>query len=327
MFRRMTIGEFDERLRNDARTLAPVDGVALVCLDGDDDRARANAIAVPIDLPVAIVADRVDEHDATLASAVDCFVSAQELDDVRTVAETNPTALVTCAQVLRGSAARSVREGLLVESLAYSTLQSGREFATWLASNHGRWKPSTRDAVVRAERFDERLVITLDDPDRHNAYSSRMRDQLRSVLDVALVDPTVESIVVDGAGPSFSSGGDLSEFGSFSTPAEAHLVRTTDSVAAAMFRLADRLEVRVHGACVGAGVELAAIAARVVAAPSTTFRLPEVGCGLVPGAGGTVSLPRRIGRHRTAWLAFTGRPIDASTALAWGLVDEIESRP
>jgi enoyl-CoA hydratase/carnithine racemase len=43
----------------------------------------------------------------------------------------------------------------------------------------------------------------------------------------------------------------------------------------------------------------------------------------VPGAGGTVSLPRRIGRHRTAWLALTGRVIDAKTAFDWGLVDEI----
>jgi enoyl-CoA hydratase len=49
--------------------------------------------------------------------------------------------------------------------------------------------------------------------------------------------------------------------------------------------------------------------------------------GLVPGAGGTVSLPRRIGRHRTAWLALSGRRIDAPTALAWGLVDRVSGRP
>jgi enoyl-CoA hydratase/carnithine racemase len=45
--------------------------------------------------------------------------------------------------------------------------------------------------------------------------------------------------------------------------------------------------------------------------------------GLVPGAGGSVSLPRRIGRHRTMWLVLTGRTIDAGTALAWGLVDVV----
>ena len=79
----------------------------------------------------------------------------------------------------------------------------------------------------------------------------------------------------------------------------------------------------VHGGCVGAGVELPAFAGRVVADPAATFWLPELGMGLVPGAGGTVSIPRRIGRQRAALLAVTGRRIDAATALAWGLVDDI----
>jgi enoyl-CoA hydratase/carnithine racemase len=61
----------------------------------------------------------------------------------------------------------------------------------------------------------------------------------------------------------------------------------------------------------------------VVARPDATFWLPELSLGLIPGAGGTVSLPRRIGRQRTAWLALSGRSLDARTALAWGLVDEV----
>jgi enoyl-CoA hydratase/carnithine racemase len=51
--------------------------------------------------------------------------------------------------------------------------------------------------------------------------------------------------------------------------------------------------------------------------------LPELAMGLIPGAGGTVSLPRRIGARRTAELALSGEPIDATTALDWGLIDEI----
>lgn len=77
---------------------------------------------------------------------------------------------------------------------------------------------------------------------------------------------------------------------------------------------------------VGAGIELAAFADRIVADPATRISLPELTLGLLPGAGGTVSLPRRIGRQRTAYLALTGSVIDASTALAWGLVDEIAPR-
>jgi enoyl-CoA hydratase/carnithine racemase len=53
------------------------------------------------------------------------------------------------------------------------------------------------------------------------------------------------------------------------------------------------------------------------------LQLPEVTMGLIPGAGGTASLPRRIGRHRTAWMALTGQFVDVVTAQQWGLVDEV----
>jgi enoyl-CoA hydratase/carnithine racemase len=87
--------------------------------------------------------------------------------------------------------------------------------------------------------------------------------------------------------------------------------------------VADRVVVHLHGDVAGSGIELAAFAGRVVAARSTRISLPEVGLGLIPGAGGTVSLPRRIGRHRTLRLALGEASIDADTALAWGLVDEV----
>jgi enoyl-CoA hydratase/carnithine racemase len=73
----------------------------------------------------------------------------------------------------------------------------------------------------------------------------------------------------------------------------------------------------------GSGIELAAFTDWVVAAADSQIALPEIGLGLVPGAGGTVSLTRRIGRLRTAWLAFSGSTIDAATARTWGLVDEL----
>ena len=88
--------------------------------------------------------------------------------------------------------------------------------------------------------------------------------------------------------------------------------------------MADRTTVHIHGSTVGSGIELAAFAHRVVAHRDTRIALPEVRLGLVPGAGGTVSLPRRIGRHATVLLALGLPSIDADTALDWGLVDEIE---
>lgn len=77
------------------------------------------------------------------------------------------------------------------------------------------------------------------------------------------------------------------------------------------------------GACVGAGVEMSAFADRVVAARGTTVRLPEVAMGLIPGAGGTVSLTRRIGRQRTALLALLGDAVEIDSPIVLGLVDEV----
>jgi enoyl-CoA hydratase/carnithine racemase len=82
-------------------------------------------------------------------------------------------------------------------------------------------------------------------------------------------------------------------------------------------------DVHVQGACIGAGVEIAAFAARLTATADAWFQLPELAMGLVPGAGGCVSVPRRIGRQRAALMILSGRRINAPTALRWGLIDAI----
>ena len=138
-----------------------------------------------------------------------------------------------------------------------------------------------------------------------------------------LGDPSIRRVVITGAGPSFCSGGDLDEFGTLPDPATAHAIRSTRNPARLVAACADRLRFEVHGACVGAGVELPAFASHVVATPDAYFQLPEVSMGLVPGAGGTVSIPRRIGRQRTAYMALSGQRIDVEVALRWGLVDEV----
>lgn len=130
-----------------------------------------------------------------------------------------------------------------------------------------------------------------------------------------------------GAGPAFCSGGDLDEFGTATDLTAAYLVRLERAPWRVIDAVRDRVTAHVHGACIGAGMEMAAFAGAVIAAPDTVFRLPEIDMGLVPGAGGTVSVPRRIGRWRAAWLMLTGLPLDARTALRWGLVDALDHRP
>jgi enoyl-CoA hydratase/carnithine racemase len=241
--------------------------------------------------------------------------------------ERSPEVAVVFAHVLRVSEHLATRDALVLESLTYSALQGGPAFATWLAGRRSRpvkHRPDT-DRTVLVERRGDELVLTLNRPHVRNAVNARLRDELCAALAVASADPSVSSIELRGAGPAFSSGGDLDEFGSLPDTSVAHLVRTSRSPARLLAGVAERTTAFVHGACVGAGIELSAFARRVVAAPDARVRLPEVGLGLVPGAGGTVSIPHRIGRQRTAWLGLSAATVDAGTAHQWGLVDEVAS--
>jgi enoyl-CoA hydratase/carnithine racemase len=85
----------------------------------------------------------------------------------------------------------------------------------------------------------------------------------------------------------------------------------------------EKFEFHLHRACVGSGIEIPAFAHSVSATSKTYFQLPEISMGLIPGAGGCISIPRRIGSQRTAYLALSGKRINASTALEWGLIDSI----
>ena len=155
------------------------------------------------------------------------------------------------------------------------------------------------------------MSITLTRPDRLNALDAAMRDGLVEAFTLAAAAPDIARVELRGEGRAFCAGGDLDEFGSRSDPATAHLVRLQRSVGRAISQLDKSTVTYLHGACMGSGIELAAFTDWVVAAPDTQIALPEIGLGLVPGAGGTVSLTRRIGRLRTAWLAFSGSTIDA----------------
>lgn len=264
--------------------------------------------------PLRAAVDVVLEREEDLAAVVAGIVAA-------------PQAAATLVQVLRATAMLDVAAGLAVESMAYAALQAGPEHVRWLQRRGAAHVvPEGEEPVVRIARGGNDIVLTLARPARHNAFSARMRDDLAAGLALAVGDPEC-AVVLRGQGASFCSGGDLDEFGTRSDPATAHLIRTTRSPARLLAEVGARTRVELHGACIGAGIELAAYAATVVARPDAFIQLPEVAMGLIPGAGGTVSLPRRIGRQRTALLALTGRRLDATTARNWGLVDRVEAAP
>lgn len=245
------------------------------------------------------------------------------LERLRDAVARQPVAAAVAAQTLRTSVLMSFGEALVQESIAYSMLLASGGFRAWRAANPPRDRLDDPGPRVMVEAADGEVRIRLSRPDRRNAFDARMRDELVEALTFADEHPDAPRVVLSGEGPAFSAGGDLDEFGSAADVGQAHLVRTLRSPARLVRELGERCEVRVHGACVGAGIEVPAAAARVVASPGAVFRLPEVGMGLIPGAGGTASIPRRIGRRRATYMAITGAEIDLATALAWGLVDEI----
>jgi enoyl-CoA hydratase/carnithine racemase len=303
-------------------------GAVLVTLDAQAPDPE-DAPSWPASLPFVVVGEtrkgsgRGHVHERWLEL---CDVVAEEgdpaLDRIVENLHARPIACTTLALLLRRHDAGRLDDGLVAESAAYSVLQSGPEFAAWRAAHPVRGEPDEGQRV-RVERDGGTLRVTLTRPQRLNALDARMRDELMEALAVAAADPGVAAVELRGEGRAFCAGGDLDEFGSRPDPASAHLVRLERSVGRALAGLAARTSAFVHGACVGSGIELVAFTERVVAAPDTEVALPEIGLGLVPGAGGTVSVRRRVGRLRTAWLAFSGCTIDATTAQAWGLVDEV----
>jgi hypothetical protein len=279
-----------------------------------------------LDTPVPVATPRLFVGVGTggeADSAVDLVVSADdELDRVASACAANPTAVIVLAQLLRATESLDIASALVAESVAYSTLLGGAEFAVWRSTH--RASPTRRSsAPVQIADDGERITITLNRPEVHNAYDASTRDGLVDSLRAASALESARTVVLVGNGPSFCSGGDLGEFGTTDDPAIAHLIRSSRSPGLILHRLGSRAVVRVHGACIGAGVEIPAFCSRIEARGDATFRLPEIAMGLIPGAGGTASIPRRIGRQRMALLAISGREIDAATALRWGLVDAV----
>ncbi len=236
-----------------------------------------------------------------------------------------PQASAVLVQLLRAIEGLPPVQALPLESLAFAALQAGREFTAWLAG----CKPAlpSPSGTLWVSREAGTLNLLIDRPGALNAIDREMRDALFEAFSLAALDPGITKVRLRGRGKCFSLGADLAEFGTTRDPVQAHAIRCVTLPAYPMARRAEIYDVHVQGGCVGSGLEMAAFAGRLTASANAWFQLPETGMGILPGFGGCVSVPRRMGRQRAAALMLSGKRIGAQTALRLGLIDAILDEP
>lgn len=235
----------------------------------------------------------------------------------------HPHAAMALDDLLRMTGRGSVSSDLIAEAQAYSLLITGQDYQTW--SRRAATQPTPDPSrVVRVTRERDELIVALDWSGTFEGQRHGMDHEIRQALSQVLRDVPrgVNLIELRAAGAHFCPRC-LPDDPPAADPPSAHLERLAVNLGLAALRVSDRLSVVVRGNCVGSGLELAAFARRLQAEPQTRFRLPQLSMGLIPGSGGTVSLTRRIGRWRTAYLALSGDWIDAETAWRWRLVDAV----
>lgn len=178
------------------------------------------------------------------------------------------------------------------------------------------------ESVVLTEVAGAILVIRLNRPRRLNAFDDEMLLELGRVFRSVAADRSVGAVVVTGAGRGFCSGADITTTWEPDS-ALFGLRRRLNPVILAMAALAKPVITAVNGVVAGAGLGFAGVADVRLSAADAVFVPATAARGIVPDGGMTYSIPRLIGPGRAfSWLC-GGEHIDAATALAWGLVDEV----
>jgi enoyl-CoA hydratase/carnithine racemase len=167
--------------------------------------------------------------------------------------------------------------------------------------------------------------IALNRPEKRNALSLELMEELIGALREVSARGDTRAIVIEGAGPAFSAGHDLSEMIGRDREFLAHLFDRCSALMETLHELPQPVIAKVHGIATAAGCQLVAACDLAVAAQGTRFATPGVKIGLFCSTP-MVPISRAIGRKRAMEMLLTGEPIDAATALDWGLVNRVVAR-
>jgi enoyl-CoA hydratase/carnithine racemase len=164
--------------------------------------------------------------------------------------------------------------------------------------------------------------ITLNRPEKRNALSLELMEELIRGLEWVAAEPETRTIVIEGTGPAFSAGHDLSEMTGRDLAFYQHLFDVCTVLMETIHRVPQPVIAKVHGVATAAGCQLVAACDLVVAADTARFATPGVRIGLFCSTP-MVPLSRAIGRKRALEMLLTGEMIDAATARDWGLINSV----
>jgi len=184
---------------------------------------------------------------------------------------------------------------------------------------------ATYETLTTEEPASHTLLVTLNRPQSGNALNTQMGHDLLALFDGINADPTkFRCVVLTGAGSRiFCGGGDLKERNGM-TDAQwqtQHLL--FERAIRALIGCTVPVIAAVNGAAFAGGMEIALCADFIYAATTARFALTEVTLGIMPGAGGTQTLPRAVGPRRAKEILLTGKPFSAAEALEWGMVNRL----
>lgn len=187
-------------------------------------------------------------------------------------------------------------------------------------------EPAMQLETVNVSRADGAATVELSRPEALNAWNAQFGEDLLAALSALAADQTVRAVVITGAGRAFSSGADLKDISTDTTPEGRPDVYKTlteryHPIMHTIREMPKPVIAAVNGPAVGIGCSLALCCDLIVAAESAYFLLAFVNIGLVPDGGSSLFLPTRIGMARATELSMLGERLPAPKALQWGLIN------
>lgn len=178
--------------------------------------------------------------------------------------------------------------------------------------------------TIQVERAKGRATVIISRPDKLNALNAETIGELDDAFRALADDPDVGGLVITGAGEkAFVAGADIAELAKMGPIDGIDVSRKGQEAFRRLERMGKPVVAGVNGYALGGGMELALACHLRVASEKARFGLPEVKLGIIPGYGGTVRLPRIVGRGRALELILTGEMIDAGRAHEMGLVNQV----